>query len=168
MTEFILSNVTVYSSICQDAFRNIEDDHIELQRMMPDGVVITRKTLDLSQRSFKNALILIVFSGMWLEAILHLLIVEHHSKTKYNQNDKATYEEKMKLLGVGDDELYNSLKWFRDLRREVVHEKAYFDRKNVRIAQDEAQKAHALMGKVYSCLVQAKILDSHLENHPTA
>lgn len=105
-------------------------------------------TFDPSRRSFKAALIHIIFSACWLEAKLHLEIASRFSKTKADQFDKKRYEDKLELLGVLDEELRGRFTSFRDLRRELAHEKAFFNQGSVLVAQKEARQVRMLMQEV--------------------
>jgi len=57
-------------------------------------------TYDPEQRSFKNAFITIVFCGVFLEAMLHLLIVERKGFDIFNKYDRKSYKDKLQLLAV--------------------------------------------------------------------
>lgn len=106
---------------------------------------------DPYQKSLKNAFVAIVFSGICLEALLHLEFVRHKGLKAYTQKiDRCTYEEKLKQLGCNDEEIFKLCKDFRSARREVVHEKAHLDDKSFRIAQKEAVLAIALVDRVFS------------------
>lgn len=156
MNAVIFSNAQIYRDIAEDAFHEMEKHLTRGRRRSPDGDgwIIT---LDPSQKSFKSALIFLVFSGMWLEATLHLLIVKRHGKSSYRKVDKQSYEAKLRLLGVGDETLYGSLAEFRTLRRELLHEKAHYDQNTLRIAQDEAIKVRVIMDEVAKALKHANM-----------
>ena len=57
------------------------------QRPKDDGSPGWIKTFDPEQNSFKQAMVSIVFTGMWIEALLHLLIVRDHGTEKYEEYD---------------------------------------------------------------------------------
>lgn len=154
MREPVVNNLRIFSDIAEDAFRQMEEHQDKGRRPRPDGKgwIIT---LDPAQTSFKSALVYIAFSGVWLEAILHLLIVKHLGDAAYRKVDRCTYEDKLKALGVNDDDLFNSLKEFRSLRRELLHEKAYFNQNIIRTAQDEAKKVQSMIHQVKRCLSDA-------------
>lgn len=153
MTQVIISNVDVYAAIAEDAFVDMEKRFAEGRKLRSDGEgwIIS---FDPSQNSFKSALVYITFSALWLEAILHLRIAEQYGKSRSKDDDRKSYEEKLEILGVSDEELSCSLAAFRDLRREIIHEKAFFDQNKPQVAQDEAQKVRQLMQKIQKKLVE--------------
>lgn len=142
--EFIATNVEIYLQIAEEAFESMEKAFEGGRRKRADGEgwIIT---LDPTHRSFKSAIIYITFSGMWLEAKLHLTVSQRYGKTAAKKVDRRDYESKLELLGLLDADLRSKLKDFRDLRRELMHEKALFDRQNSRYAQHEARKVRTLM-----------------------
>ncbi len=102
-------------------------------------------TFDPDQRSFKQAMVTIVFTGMWLEALLHLLIVREHGKDKFKEFDFKSYADKIRLLGCSDQKILDAAIKFQKSRKELVHEKAHFDTGVIKTAQDEADNAHQLL-----------------------
>lgn len=153
MTQNVPSNVDVYAAIAEEAFADMERRTAEGRKPKADGKgwVIS---FDPTQKSFKSALVYITFSALWLEAILHLRITRLHGKSRSKTVGRKTYEEKLKILGVNDEELSCSLAEFRALRREIIHEKAFFDQNKFRVAQDEAQKVQQLMLRVRDKLAE--------------
>jgi len=154
MTQIITSNVDVYAAIAEEAFVDMEKRLAEGRKPRADGKGYIVK-FDPSQKSFKSALVYITFSALWLEAILHLRIADQHGKSRSKEADRKSYEEKLEILGVSDGELSCSLEAFRTLRREIIHEKAFFDQNKHRVAQDEARKVRQLMQIVQEKLVEA-------------
>ena len=154
MTEIILSNVNVYAAIAEEAFAETEKRLEEGRKPRSDGEGWVL-SFDPSQKSFKNALIYITFSALWLEAILHLRIADQHGKRRSKEIDRKSYEDKLAVLGIIDEELSLSLAAFRDLRREIVHEKAFFSQGEFRTAQNEAHKVRRLMQRIREALGEA-------------
>jgi hypothetical protein len=69
------------------------------------------KTPDPERKSFKAALITIVFCGVFLEALLHLLIVDKKGVEEFKKVDKKeSYEGKLSLLECKDTEIKKSCK----------------------------------------------------------
>jgi len=153
VTHIVPSNVNVYAAIAEEAFADMEKRLTEGRKPKADGKgwVIS---FDPNQKSFKSSLIYITFSALWLEAILHQRITSMHGKSRSKDVDRQTYEEKLKILGVNDEELSCSLAEFRALRREIIHEKAFFDQNKFRVAQDEARKVQQLMRTVRDKLAE--------------
>lgn len=92
-------------------------------------------------KELHDAFITIAFCGIYLEALLHLLLVAKGGADKYPAHDRKTYEEKLLLLGCSSPDVLEPCKAFREARRELLHEKAHMDSGITRMAQDEAQKA---------------------------
>ena len=148
----ILTNVGVYRSIADAAYRKVSEDMGENVRPRPDGDPGVIKAFDPEQLSFKQAMISVVFTCIWLEATLHLLIVGKHGRKCFREVDKVPYETKLHLLGCRNAELLKNAVCLRKARRELVHEKAHFEFNDtgeftgvLRIAQDEAENARAVM-----------------------
>lgn len=155
MTHIIHSNVNIYAAIAEEAFADMEERLANECRPGTDGNGWIR-TFDPSQRSFKSALVYITFSAMWLESILHLRIADRLGKSRAKRFDRKSYEEKLEFLGVSDTDLSRSLCEFRDLRREIIHEKAYFEQSEIRFAQKEARKVRRMIRNVQGKLDEAE------------
>jgi hypothetical protein len=115
------------------------------RRPKPDGSEGWIKKIDPDQKSFKQAMISIVFTGIWLEALLHLKIVKYHSEDVFNEYDFKSYEEKLQLLECADPNIIERVTRFRKCRKELVHEKAFLDDGKMKKAQDEADNAYELL-----------------------
>ncbi|PIL12451.1 hypothetical protein P775_28530 [Puniceibacterium antarcticum] len=144
MAASIITNVDIYQQIAEEAFESMEEAFKAIRRRRPDGGGWIF-ALDPTNRSFKFALVYIAFSGMWLEAKLHLTISERFGKRVAKDIDRKDYEAKLELLGFLDADLRANLEYFRGLRREIMHEKAFLDSGKIRYAQDEAHKVKSLM-----------------------
>lgn len=90
-------------------------------------------------------MIVIVFTGMWLEALMHLLIVRDYGRKKFEEVDFSSCEEKLRLLGCSNQEILDRVARFRKVRKALVHEKAHFDDGRIMKAQDEADNAYELL-----------------------
>ena len=148
----ILTNVDIYKSIADAAYYNMSEDMGKNVKPRPEDSSGAIKTFDPEQTSFEQAMISTVFTCIWLEAILHLLIVDKFGKKCYTEVDHKIFEEKLKLLGCKDTELLENVERLRKVRNELVHEKAYFEFNDVgkftgvfRTGQDEAEIARAVM-----------------------
>lgn len=89
-----------------------------------------------------------MFTGMWLEALLHFLIVEKLGKDESKKFDRKKYEAKLRLLDCRDEDLLRRIAQFRDTRNLLMHEKAHFDDGEIRKAQDEAENSHAILNDI--------------------
>lgn len=145
MSQFVITNVSIYRAIALAAHREMQERFNAARRPKEEGSPGWITTFDPEQRSFKQAMIAIVFTGMWLEALLHQLIVRKHGVEKFKEFDRKSYEEKFQLLGCSDQNILDSLERLRKCRTGLVHEKAYFESDEMKAAQDEADNAHNLL-----------------------
>ena len=90
-------------------------------------------------------MITIVFTSMWLETLMHLLIVRDHGEDTFKKYDFRSYEDKLRLLGCSDQPTLERATRFHECRRVLIHEKAHFDNGEIKLAQDEADNAHELL-----------------------
>lgn len=149
LSSFVHTNVRVFYKIAQESYEAMKEHFNSHTRPKPNGEPGYIFTLDPEQKSFKSAFITIVFCGVFLEALLHILIVKQHGLKVFKKYDPKTYEEKLRLLGCSEPSITDLCKKYRDARREVVHEKAYLDNDYVlRVAQKEAEIAIELINKV--------------------
>ncbi len=107
---------------------------------------------DPTHNSFKQTMIVVVFTGMWLEAVLHQQIVAKHGEDKFKKYDFKSYREKLILLGVSSPEILDKTDLFKATRKELVHEKAFFDSGEIKVAQQEAELANQVMSSVSHAL----------------
>ncbi len=148
-----LTNIDVYRSMADDACRAMSADMDVNVRPGPEKSNVVVKTFDPERSSFKQAMISIVFTCIWLEAALHLLMVGRRGREGYTEKiDHSSYENKLRLLDCGDEELLRKVAQLQCARRELVHEKAHLEFNDagdftgkVRTAQDEAENARAVM-----------------------
>lgn len=145
MAELIFTNVSTYRAIAIEAFETMRDLVVSGRRPKEDGSPGWILQFDPNQKCFKQAMIAIVFTGMWLEALLHLLIVRDHGEEKFREVDYKPYEEKLRLIGIDDKSILESAARFRVARKALVHEKAHFDTGETQTAQDEARNAYQLL-----------------------
>ena len=149
----ILSNVGIYRSIADAAYWKMSKDMNEKTQPKPDGSLGVIKTFDPEQMSFKQSMISVVFTCIWLEATLHLLINQKNGSKGYkNQVDRWTYERKLKLLDCRDEKLLTMVGQLRRVRTELVHEKAHLEFNDtgeftgeLMMGQEEAENARAVM-----------------------
>ena len=129
---FIHTNLQVFYHIAEEAYIAMDE---------------APKTYDPKQKSFKNAFITIVFCGIFLESLLHLLIVKHKGLEVFKKYDWKSYEDKLQLLGCDDHLILEGCRHYQEARRTVVHEKAHID-KDFRVAQKEAASAMELIKNI--------------------
>lgn len=144
------SNASIYKQISEEAYSKMVRSSSESRRPKGDGTEGFIITYDPSQTSFKQSMIVVVFTGMWLEAVLHQQIVSKHGEHTFQKYDFKPYRDKLVLLDVADSALLDDVDTFKSTRKELVHEKALFDSGDIRVAQTEAELAHRIMERVSS------------------
>lgn len=80
MDNLVFTNIAIYKAIADEAHKEMVQLMEAGRRPKPDGSAGWIFTHDPNHTSFKQSLISIVFTGMWLEALLHLLIVKNTGK----------------------------------------------------------------------------------------
>lgn len=148
--KFVQTNIHIFYKIAKESYTAMNEFTNRNRKPKPNGEPGYIITLDPEQKSFKHALIIIVFCGIFLESILHLLIVKQKGLDTFNKYDRKIYEDKLRLLGCDDQSILNLCKQFRETRKEIVHEKAYINANSMRIAQKEADVAIKLIDKIVS------------------
>jgi len=145
MDRLVITNISIYKAIAEEAYQNMVEMMNAGRRPKPDGSTGWIITFDPKQTSFKQSMISIVFTGIWLEALMHLLIVRKFGKNKFKEYDFKSYEDKLQLLGCSDQELLERVSRFRNTRKSLVHEKAHFDDGEIKRAQVEAENANTML-----------------------
>ena len=140
---FIHTNYQVFYHIAEEAYIAMGEALNQSRRPKPNDEQGWIITYDPKQTSFKYAFIAIVFCGIFLESLLHLLIVKHKGLDVFNEYDFKLYGDKLRLLGCDDPEILEGCRHYQEARREIVHEKTHIDRidRNFRVAQKEAASA---------------------------
>lgn len=152
---FLFTNLNIYKAIAEDAYEEMcaLDKDGRIPKDDGSGGYILK--YDPDHRSFKNAMVVVVFAGMWLEALLHQLIVGFHGEAKFKEVDRSfSYEKKLELIGITDAELLGKIEKFRESRNKLVHEKAHFDSGTIKIAQEEAVLAKDILREVLNRVPQ--------------
>ncbi|MBU2984914.1 hypothetical protein KO528_06115 [Saccharophagus degradans] len=145
------SNVAIYEQIVRESYAEMVSV-TERGRTLKDdgsGFIIT---YDKSHTSFKKSMIVVTFSGMWVEAIFHLFMVKNHSKNQFSKYEKDSYKEKLKRLGITDSSVLDYAEKFQKTRNELIHEKAFMDKGEIKLAQAEAEIAYKIVDHVSTCV----------------
>jgi hypothetical protein len=127
------------------------DAHAEMKRLVeegrtpkPDGTPGYILALDPEHRSFKQALIVVTFAGIYFEALTYF-VARQKSKSQAEKVDGARYRGKLERLGINEEALLQVAESFQLDRNDLVHEKASpaaeVDWGEVRFAQSCADKA---------------------------
>ncbi len=140
----MLTNLDVYLAIAEEALAECERLEKESRTPKPDGEPGFIVKYDPERKSFKNGLIAITFAGIFLEAYFYIVGVSRFGRTEYNKtHNRKTYEQKLMLFGISDPALLARCEHFREMRKDVVHEKAAetLDVDKIDSAQAEAKNA---------------------------
>jgi hypothetical protein len=152
----VISNIDVYWAIAEQAHADMQALLSAHRTPKPNGELGFIMRIDPERRSFKQAMIAIVFSGMVLEAFLYLLLLKHLGKAQAAKVDHKPLEERVKALGITDAGLLSRVVAFREARKELVHEKAIdiseIGGQTMRTAQREAELAIALVKELRTAL----------------
>jgi|SRR5882724_166658 len=145
----MLSNANIYRAIAEEAHASMRATLANVVKPKPDGApgYILRSEPD--RRSFKDAMVTVVFAGIYLEALLFLALTDRFGRNEALKIDRERYEERLKRLGVTNPDLLVQVAAFRQARKDLVHEKAVapheLESQTIHIAQDTADSAIALL-----------------------
>lgn len=154
MERLVITNIATFKSIADEAYQEMIQLMEAGRRPKPDGSPGWIKTYDPNQKSFKQAMVSIIFTGMWLDALTHLLIVEKYGMDKAKEYRFKKYEAKLTFLELKNKELIDSVARFRDCRNSLAHENAHFDEGDIKRAQDEAENAHNMLVAIYDYFLE--------------
>lgn len=105
MNNYIFTNLAIYKAIANESYDDMVRTVEAGRRPKPDGSEGAILSYDPNHTSFKKAMIVIAFTGMWLEALLHIRIVKKFGEGKFKEYDFKSYKEKLKLLGLTEEKL---------------------------------------------------------------
>src|SRR4030042_6066014 len=146
---YIHTNAKVFYKIAQEAYIEMKEAYNSNRKPISGDSPGWIITYDPNQKSFKKALITIVFCGICLEAILHQLIVEFKGIEFYTKKvDSEIYENKLNLLGCNDMSIIERCKHLRRARKDIIHEKAHLKDDGILFAQTEAQKSIEILNSI--------------------
>ena len=120
----LLTNALVYRAIAEEALAESARLEAAARQPKPDGSPGFVIQMDPERKSFKKSLVAIAFSGIYLEALLFVHGTFQIGTDWEKKFDRKSYEEKMKALGIKDEALLAAAKRLREVRKELVHEKA--------------------------------------------
>ena len=152
----ITSNIDVYWSIADEAHRAIHTDLEASRSPRPDGEPGYVIRWDPDRRSFKNAMIAIVFAGMFLDALLYIALQRRFGRAEALKVDRLPHEERLKILGITDSVVLGRVQEFREARKDLVHEKAVeiadIGGQVMRTAQNSADSAMEVIREIRGLL----------------
>jgi hypothetical protein len=147
----------LYRDVAMEALVASEAEVDKHRRPREDGSPGHVITYDPGHTSFKQSMIAIVFAGMYMESQLWLFGCNLLGATEYKPIDKLPLDQRVSALGITDTELQADLKHYREVRKELVHEKPVplsTDRSPIRVAQEQAAKAVGLMHRIDEALAE--------------
>jgi molybdopterin-biosynthesis enzyme MoeA-like protein len=143
------SNVQVYEEIVYEAYSEMNSIVENGRTAKEDGSGYIIK-YDSTQASFKKSMIVVVFAGMWLEATFHQFMVTNHSKNQFTKHNNVSYREKLELMGIKESDILAKTEKFQKTRNELIHEKSFMDKGDIKLSQNEAEAAHEIISYVSS------------------
>jgi hypothetical protein len=120
----LLTNLHIYRSIAEEAHADAQQLDAAAKTPKADGSQGYVIALDPHRRSFKQSQVAIAFSGVYFEALLFLKGTQRMGKRWLREFDRKTYEGKLLELGVANPSLVQAAKRLREVRRDLIHEKA--------------------------------------------
>lgn len=157
----LISHLHVYRAIAEEAAaKSLKslDEHRTPKPNGEPGFILH----EVNGVSFKEALIAIAFSGIYLEALM--AIVQRQAKASGKRfvskgAKEGRYGGKLQAIGIKDPDLIAEANHFNDARDDLIHEKSYelkvgvanrFPPMQQFDGQDEAQRAIRLIRRVAS------------------
>jgi hypothetical protein len=157
----VVTNVDVYLAIAEEAHAKMRADLARLITPKPAGEPGYIMRSDPDRRSYKSAMVTVVFGGMYLEALLYITLQERFGRTDALKIDRKHYEERLTKLGITDVALHKRVKAFREARKDLVHEKAVtldnLHDEAMHVAQDTADSAMSLLHDLRALLGASKV-----------
>lgn len=126
MAALVFTNLKIYLAIAEEALAE-STRQLEAHRTpKPDGQPGYILTSDPERKSFKQSLIAIAFSGIYLDALLSVTGRARFGKAFYDEKiDRCfTYEGKLRLLGIVDEGDLVRCTRLRENRNDLIHEKS--------------------------------------------
>lgn len=153
----VLSNIDVYWSIAEEAHTNMQAAWVEHTTPRPEGQPGLIIRWDPDRRSFKSAMIVIAFCGMFLDSLLYISLQDKLGRAEALKADRFPHEERLEILGITDAALLKRVAAFREARKDLLHEKAVdltdLAAQSMWTAQDVAGSAMAIMRDIRGLLV---------------
>jgi hypothetical protein len=157
----LVSNVSLFRVMAREAAAQSLESLDAHRTPHPDGRPGYTLRWDENQVSFKQALIAIAFSGIYLEALMSIVTREAKRANRrfVSKSTKSRrYRGRLEALGIKDKGLLEEVDHFNDARRDVIHEESYelstvpgaannSDMKFF-VAQGEAERALKLIDRV--------------------
>lgn len=102
---------------------------------------------DANLNAFRQSMIVIVFSGMWLEETLYQAIVSRTGLDIGKKNDFKTYQDWLVRLDIFETSLLDDVDAFMSTRAMLMH-KTNVDSNEILLAQTAADHAQKIIGSI--------------------
>jgi hypothetical protein len=127
--KLLMSNIDTYWLIAKEASDKCAESLNKNRTPKPDGTPGYILHGDNGE-SFKQGMIAITFSGMYLEALTAILLRrarggDGSERRKQPRSLENRYGGKIQKLGVTTQDLVDEANHFHDVRDDLVHEKSY-------------------------------------------
>jgi len=145
---YIDSQLPVYRAIALEAHAAMTEANAVSRRPIPGHPGRAEIIPDPTRKSFKQALVCVVFVGVYLDALLHIRGSQELGREVYAGIEEQELENRLRRLGVVDQRTLDLAVNYRLARREIVHERALRPRPTdaaLRVIQDEADSAIELL-----------------------
>jgi hypothetical protein len=140
--ELIESSINTYFDIACEAYSLMKKE--SKKHTKNNGYAIIH-VVDWKQKSFKNALIVIVFTGVFIETLFYLKLVKKYGNGAYKKYDHIELKEKAMELGCTNKVVHDMCDQYIRVRKDIVHEKVFQKPNTYYIAQNEAENAFNLL-----------------------
>ena len=124
MRQPLLTNLHVYRAVAEEAGREAQLSDASFKTPKPDGAPGFVLAPDPKRTSFKQSLIAITFSAVYLEALMYLKGTQLMGSRWRKEFDRKNYQQKLVALGATDPALGEAAERLRRVRNDLVHEKA--------------------------------------------
>lgn len=106
----------------------------------------SQQIFNTDRQSFKHAMIIMSFVGMWLHAVLRLKMLSMNMSDKRYQRQKGSpYEQRLMIVGCYDELILEKVSSYRMARNRLLLETDYFRKEDILFVELEAKKAYELM-----------------------
>ncbi len=151
-SETVYTTARFFRAIAVEAWQRVEENDRRSRQPNPTGTgwIVA---FDPARLSFKDSLVTIVFTVVYLEALVALMRRKRGARVAASAETQLTLEERLARLGVSDTRLLVNCKRLRKSRNLVVHEKPQVGfPEDLRIAQVEAGLAIAVLQDIEQAL----------------
>lgn len=118
-----LTNVETYYEMAEEAYKAMSEALQTRRTISADHKTMTVDGAK-SQLASRQAFIVIAFCAIHFEALVYILALEKVGTTEALKVDRKLYEERLRALGCPHQALIDQAKRLREIRKDMIHEKA--------------------------------------------